>query len=334
MKNLLEKIAGGAGISTAPDTVPDYSPKSLDLNSTLQNPPSALPRDVSGDLQKIAGKYSVSANSDKNALLPDTQGLQKMEYNPKTDDELAGLAQNRLADYYLNSVNALNENASAAAANLDKQKGAAALAAESKQAQLERVYAAALESVNNDAVKRGLARSSIAAGQVLNLESGKAAELYKIGAEHAGELYRLGTELDALEAKKEKALRDFDISYAAKLALEIDNLAAERDKKAAEVLKYNNDVARIEAQYAADKALNEQKIIKGEHELKGLSTNSDRQNQASKEMQDEVYGYLSEYLNSLSREAALNELLNNAELRKYVDTATFNKLYEEARSRG
>ena len=291
---------------------------------------AAAKKDIAGDIKRITDKYSAGITDFR---LPESQGLQRMEYDPKSDGDIAALAASRLADYYLSSVNAIGGDAERNAANLESQKDGLKSAAEDKQKILEDLYAAAVESVNNDTLRRGIARSSIANNQIAGIEQKKAEGLYNIGKDYTDGIYRLSAELDALEAKKQKALADFDISYAAKLAMEISDLTLERDRKVNEALKYNNDIAEKEAKYESDKKQNEQKIQKSGYELFDTANDASRIFQAKNAQNAEIFNYLNDYLMSLSKEEALSELLNNPDVRANTDYATFNKLYEQIKLR-
>ena len=59
----------------------------------------------------------------------------------------------------------------------------------------------------------------------------------------------LDFQINALEGEKEKALGDFNVEYATKLNEKINSLRLDLENKQAEVVKYNNEVAEIEADF-------------------------------------------------------------------------------------
>ena len=251
-----------------------------------------------------------------------------MEVNAKSDEDIANLASNRLADFHLNSVNAIHDNTANAASDIANQKEGLQKATDEQTRQLEELYAVASERINNDVLKRGIARSSIASNQIAGMEQNKIDALFGVGREHTQELYRLTAELDSLESKKFKALADFDISYAARLALEIDALTAERDRRLEAALKYNNDIAIREAQYEADRKLNEQRILRNEYDLHMTVNDPAFIREMERRRSEEIFGYLNSYFATLSKEAALEELLSNPDIRASLDAVTFNRLHE------
>jgi hypothetical protein len=282
--------------------------------------------DIGAELRRITEKYALP---DSDSLtLPPSQGLQRMEVNAKSDEDIANLASNRLADFHLNSVNAIHDNTANAASDIANQKEGLQKATDEQTRQLEELYAVASERINNDVLKRGIARSSIASNQIAGMEQNKIDALFGVGREHTQELYRLTAELDSLESKKFKALADFDISYAARLALEIDALTAERDRRLEAALKYNNDIAIREAQYEADRKLNEQRILRNEYDLHMTVNDPAFIREMERRRSEEIFGYLNSYFATLSKEAALEELLSNPDIRASLDAVTFNRLHE------
>lgn len=183
----------------------------------------------------------------------------------------------------------------------------------------------------NDALKRGLARSSIAANTVAALNSEKAGK-----AASAAESYYLAErdleeKLAGLEVKRQKAMDDFNISYTAKLTEEINRLKAQRDELMSEALKYNNSLTEKE---------NEEKLERQKAESE-LYTEALGQAKAERELQDnlsaaeqdkkyqEIYGVLRDKLLTMSAQEAQNEIKNNSIYRAYLSDAYFYKLYDE-----
>jgi len=160
------------------------------------------------------------------------------------------------------------------------------------------------------------------------MEQNKINELYAVAKEYTEEVYRINAQLDSLESKKLKALADFDISYAAKLALEIDSLKAARDKKMEDVLKYNNEISAKEAQYEADKKLSEQKILGNEYDLLKKVNDPDFVKEIENKRNAEIFDYLYSYLATLSKDDAMYEFLTNPDIRASLSATNFNRLYE------
>ena len=137
---------------------------------------------------------------------------ERLEYDAPSDEEINNAAESSLSEYRRageasveNEIAALIEKYSS-----DKSANSEAYARTIKS--LEDAYASAVEAAGNDALKRGLARSSIAANTVAALNSEKAGK-----AASAAESYYLAErdleeKLAGLEVKRQKAMDDFNIS--------------------------------------------------------------------------------------------------------------------------
>lgn len=256
---------------------------------------------------------------------------ERLEYDAPSDEEINNAAENSLSEYRRageasveNEIAALIEKYSS-----DKSANSEAYARTIKS--LEDAYASAVEAAGNDALKRGLARSSIAANTVAALNSEKAGK-----AASAAESYYLAErdleeKLAGLEVKRQKAMDDFNISYTAKLTEEINRLKAQRDELMSEALKYNNSLTEKE---------NEEKLERQKAESE-LYTEALGQAKAERELQDnlsaaeqdkkyqEIYGVLRDKLLTMSAQEAQNEIKNNSIYRAYLSDAYFYKLYDE-----
>ena len=99
------------------------------------------------------------------------------------------------------------------------------------------------------ATKRGLSRSSIVINKLDAFTADQLNNFNKLNEEYSSTINGINFELNSLESQKQKALNDFNIEYAYKLNEKISDLTDELNKKQAEVDKYNNEIAEVEAQY-------------------------------------------------------------------------------------
>lgn len=180
--------------------------------------------------------------------------LEELKYTPETDAELSKKAENSLKDYYLKAINEINDEVTRAQKDLDEYKSGLSAAAQQQKEYLDNAYTEAKKNVSDDALKRGLARSSIVVNKISALEDSKASEVSGVAAQLFDSVAKIDYDLAALESQREKALADFDISYAAKLENEIDELKEARQARYDEVVKYNNDLKKEQAKYELDYA--------------------------------------------------------------------------------
>ena len=214
--------------------------------------------------------------------LPETPKYDRLEYKAESDEEITSRAKGELAGYYNASKNGIDAEIESLRKKYEDEKTAANNAAKEQASAVYEAYGAAKESTAFDTLKRGLARSSIAALRSSALDEQAAKEAASV----TEKLYSAVSEIDGkiadLGVKKEKALNDFNIAYASKLTGKISDLKSERDKKIAEALKYNNSLSESEYKAEIDRKMKESDLYqealsqkKAENELKDGSTSGD-----------------------------------------------------------
>lgn len=237
-------------------------------------------RALKSALDKIDADYAADETRSYSGIV--VPKLQEKTYDAPTDEKIESTAKaeaNAIADI---KRNALKKNADEKRAALeiaiDEQKAAA----DKKKKSLSDSYAVAKENAANEAIKRGIARSSIISEQLADFDAdnvkGNAAIDY--AAENA--ISKINDEIESLSDKLSDALADLDTETAVKINERIRELKTERQKRSDEVIDYNNKIAEKKA------ALKEQLIKKGQTEQE---ENSDQYAQAYSEKLSALYDY-------------------------------------------
>lgn len=174
--------------------------------------------------------------------------LEKINYDAPSDDEIYNLAKSYVDQKYSKlAQNTKTENA-------DKQK---TLAETIKQAQQEYSarekkresdYEKSKNEVEDQALKRGLARSSIVLNELTDLETQKNAEINDSKNSFDEEINKINGEISDLGEKLNKSLKELDMQKAVELNEKIESLKSIRDQKSAEAIKYNNQIKEKESQ--------------------------------------------------------------------------------------
>ena len=120
---------------------------------------------------------------------------------------------------------------------------------EETKKKIDLYYDNARQQTSDDALKRGLARSSIVINQLDAFNKDELKTFEALEKDFNNNLNAIDFEINSLTKQKEQALADFDIAYAVKLNDAINNLNTELSKKQAEIIKYNNDIAEKEKEY-------------------------------------------------------------------------------------
>lgn len=261
--------------------------------------------------------------------LPKTT-LEEKKYDAPSDDTLKKTAESELADYKRNNENSLKQKSAAEKEELNSKRDTYEQARDRAGEELEKSYEAATRALDNDVVRRGLARSSIAAVERGALEReflGKNAEIIR---EYTNNIAKLETDIAAVNKKLQEALNDFNLTYASKLTARLNELKTEREKKMQEVIEYNNEIKRKQADLDNDRLLTESKLYsealaqeKQEKSLDGVP--ADRKD----EIYRAVYKKMDEFLGSLDPSDALLEIRNHSMYRQHLSNYYYSKLYDK-----
>ena len=219
----------------------------------------------------------------------------KTDYSAMTDDEIKEYAKNLLEEKQNKEVNDYIAKTDSLKTGYEDDKKNAAETAEKQKGNLVSEYDAAKQSAENQALKRGLGRSSVITKQLENYDNSKISDLKSVDSDLSEKISETDEKIDSLEKEKTEALDNYKISQAAELQTEIDNLKTANDKKVAEAEKYNNELAEKESE-----SMNSLKE-------KGIDTDEKYSDEYKKAASDKVKAILN-YYGTMSAADALKAL--------------------------
>lgn len=288
-------------------------------------------QDYTDVLNKLREIEKSSDSLPEKPTLPEAGSYERMQYDAPTDDEIRSGAENSLAEYRSNSLGSIESEMSALAEKYasDKRRNDESYSATLRS--IADAYDAAVESAGDDALRRGLARSSIAANTTAALRGEQAKKNAEAGAAYSEASREIDEKLAGLEDEKRKALDSFNVSYTAKLNEQIEKLRAERDRLQEEALKYNNSLTEKENKERLDRAKAESDLYgealshaKAERDLTENLTAAQREQRYR-----DVYALLRDKLASMTAVDAQNEVRTNPIFRDFLSEAYYYKLYDE-----
>lgn len=271
---------------------------------------------------------SNESNKVEKPVLPDTPEYELKSYDPQSDEELSAYAKDSLSDYQNKGVNAIESEINAKRSELEGQKENVAAAADEGYKSVNAAYNSAAEAVNNDSLKRGLARSSVAVNRNAEVETLRAGELADLGNKATAAVAEIDNSIGSLNTQLTKALNDFNIEYAAKLADKINDLKVERDKKTAEVAEYNNKIKQLQYDNEVNKIKDESDLYSDavNRELDKSKLNLDAE--TLEKINKSNYNAMNDYLKTLSAEDAKKELTSSSYYREHTSDYYLYKLYQ------
>lgn len=246
-------------------------------------------------LKEIEKKYNDSLPKedeiDIDSVFPKDSGLKEIEYTPRTDEDIVEAAKksvgydkqsevNKLDQRYQNAIDALTENKQTAKDTLKQNYD-----------NLEKLYKQLRENANDDALKRGVARSSIASGKMDALDASHLKSASDAENAYAATLAGINSDISKLERDKDTALGQLDLKYAVELDEKINQLKSERDKTVEKYEKYNNDVRQKMQAFETDRQKKISDYLKKAESAKLEKEKNQREYEAK-------YGYSGEKLDN------------------------------------
>ncbi len=304
----------------------DLNEKAKSVLNTKKNSNNILEK-----LKEVNNLFSVNETEN----MPNSPTFERLKDVEIDADKIKQDAIDELKEYKTNSIsNIENEyinKGSQFKSNIEDLKETA----QSTKNEISNSFANLKEEASNDALKRGLARSSIIIN-TLDAFNNKEIETYnKIDKELSNNINAINFELNALTSSYEEALNNFDIDYASKLKDKIDSTTEKLKKQQEEVIKYNNEIAEKEAEFNSKlfeltNEINDKNWDKNQDviELYGKYGTMVVDKYKSNKMYDIALNYFS----GLNREDALNEISNNSEFKILLGETNYEKLINTLKS--
>lgn len=291
--------------------------------------------ELNENFASIDDKYS-NVLSAENGFNETELNLERVEANKPSDEEIESTAKQSLADYYNTGVANLKSNAEEETVNLNEKINLETDNASKQKEKVNVSYDQAKENAKDEAIKRGLARSSIIMKQLENYDKAKLGEINEIDRNLATTLTNLNNQISSLQTKLNESLNNFDLSYAVKLQDKINSLKQEAEEKYNEAVEYNNKLTQAEAEFKAkqEEAKADFEVKQKDQELdiaKFIDDNS--KTSLYEKMFQEKYKLARDFLNSLTKEEALAELASDSYFYTQQLGSYFFPLFNEMQSR-
>ncbi len=186
--------------------------------------------------------------------LPESLGLEKMQYEMPSDDELQKQAEQALSKKYAETMQKLENSASNAKEKWQASETAAQEKAAAERQKTEKAHVAQADKLQKDAIRRGLSRSSIYTEQQKDLEQATAERQAEIEQTKSAALSEIETQIRRLEAELLRAKSDYEAVHAAEVGQKAEGLKTNALKQQESVKKYNDTLDEKEAKYQKARA--------------------------------------------------------------------------------
>lgn len=202
------------------------------------------------ELKKELSDIQAESDAKKQAVYDNELKLEKIEYNAPTDDEIYNLAKSYIDQKYTSLQSDEKKKVEDKKTSLSEEIKKAQKNHEDTQKRLDESYKSSQNEIEDQAIKRGIGRSSIVLNELTELENAKNAKKSESEKELSNSVNELSSQIDKLSEELNSSLKSLDMQKAYELSERIETLKNERDKKNLEVLKFNNQVEEKEKAFS------------------------------------------------------------------------------------
>ena len=291
-------------------------PKEFNLNLDSTDP--------AGELAKIDNFYREQREAQK---AKEGLNLERLASPTETEEDIISSVKNSVDSRFNRLKNEKTEEYDNLINAKIAEKDSARANQKASEDKINAYYDVADESVSNNVLKRGLARSSIAVLELDGLTKERANELSQTANKLSNDLDEIDKSILSLEAQRENALINLDLDWATQLENEIKSGLDALEKKRKEVVEFNNNVTKLEKEYnlKQEKQNTDLAIDKLNAGLSIEDFNANSNSSRGPEVQYKV-SYINSYLNKLPKAQALKILTTDNQIAYYLGDA-FSSVY-------
>ena len=291
-------------------------------------------------LEALKGEI-LEAEEERKPVLPERTELPKapegdrMERVEIDEESLRAQAGASLKGYEAEKLRGIEEKAAKEREKLESEAKAREKEKEKSLEEIDKAYSQAKKNVENDALKRGIARSSIALASAAALENGRADTRTQAEREYSAALVELDRLLGEIESGRISSVADLKADMESRIADKTEQLKAAAEKSDREALKYNNSLSESEAKREADRLKAEEELYakalanaKAARELEKASGSVGSETETAN-MYASNYNKMDEFLASLNRSDAAKILKDDPFFRANLTEYLYYKLYDK-----
>ena len=267
--------------------------------------------------------------------LPKAPELERMERVETDEETLREQANAVLKGYEAEKLRGIDVKAAKEKEKLEGESKARTEAKESSLEKIDAAYSQAKKNVENDALKRGIARSSIALAASAALEGERAGSLDRTESEYSAAMLELGRLMDEIETGRISSISDLKADMESRIAEKTAELKAAAEKSDREALKYNNTLSESEAKREADRLKAQEELYakalanaKAARELEKTSGSVGSDTKTAN-MYASNYNKMDAFLSTLNRSDAAEILRGDPFFRANLTEYLYYKLYDK-----
>lgn len=168
-------------------------------------------------------------------------------YEMPSDEEIKKKAEEQVAPIYDAKMNTITSEGQLAQKGVESEKDELYKRAEESLKELRKSFNRAKENTSNEAVKRGLARSSIVLNQLSDLENSLIGATGGVLEQREKSLTDLADKIEELKLKVLNQTNELNAEKAQDISEKVKDLFDEYKKEEQEVFEYNNRIKKEKA---------------------------------------------------------------------------------------
>ncbi len=281
----------------------------LDINKDKGKADNSEKEKLKDKIEVIDSEYKNAPNRTYGDVV--VPNVVEKTYEMPSSEETRKKVEDEISPLYDAKLNSLNSKNATEIQNAEEEKDELYQKAEESLKQLKKTYDSAKENTSHEAIKRGLARSSIILNQLSDLEQGRISATGGIITQRDKGIDALSREVEELKLRLLNDTNVLNEERAKEVNRRVEELLDKYQKEQEDVFEYNNKIRQQKAETLA--------------KLKdaGIDVDETKSNEYVKMIADKTKAFYSYYY-SLG-EDALEELVKD---RKYVEDNIGIKGYE------
>lgn len=260
-----------------------------------------------------------------------TPTYERVEYVPKTDEEIEQDVTEELSAYKQNAINGIDSDYENVKSQKEQEKTVQSEKLAGGEKTVNEAYEEADKAITSDLIKRGMYDSSTNALMREKNAEDRDSALKKLSEKHASAIALIDSDIAKAEAQRQKAINDFNVTYALKYAERISKLKQQREDEIEKALKYNNEITEQEYKDVIEKEKTESKLYS-----EALSQKQQEMVIESKQKYEEVNSYeyriytiLRNQLAGMSKADAYKAIHNDPTYADNLTTTYYLQLVDE-----
>jgi len=238
--------------------------------------------------------------------------LTKIAEDNRSEEDVKNEVADIINEKYVNKTQEITAKAQDDIDSTNKKITQNVVEKNEKDANINKIYDKYINNMENQALKRGLARSSIIINQIDGIESERAEKLNKSAEDYSTKLSELEDDIVAIRANLKENLSMLELEKAKEEKTMLDTKLTELSKLKKQIADFNNNVEKVQAEYELKRRKQELDNQKNIEEI----INSDAEQDKRKAAESDQYTLIYYTLKKLGKDQALKELFSNE---KYAD---------------